>query len=86
MSTIFFIAAIIVLIVVVMAHLPGLEHFVKPIINILFTLLQAIAVNGFEWAFFVVKAVWFSHLDFLKNLLYSADELDPTLQIKLANK
>jgi hypothetical protein len=86
MSTIFFIAAIVVLIVVIMAHLPGLEHFVKPIINILFTLLQAIAVNGFEWAFFVVKAVWFSHLDFLKNLMYSADELDPTLQIKLANK
>ena len=86
MSTIFFILAIVVLVIVIMSHLPGLEHFVKPIINVLFTLLQAIVVNGFDWAFFVVKAVWFSHLDLLKNLMYSAEALDPTLEIKAANK
>lgn len=86
MSTILFILAVVVLVIVIMSHLPGLEHFVKPIINILFTLLQTIAVAGFDWAFFVVKAVWFSHLDLIKNLLSSAETLDPTLAIKAANK
>jgi hypothetical protein len=85
MSTILFILAVVVLIIVVMAHLPGLEHFVKPIIGLLFALVQAIAVNGFDWAFFVVKAVWFSHLDFLKNLTHSAESLDPTIEIKSNN-
>jgi hypothetical protein len=86
MSTIFFILALVVLVIVIMSHLPGLEHFVKPIINLLFTVLQAAVVHGFDWAFFVVKAVWFSHLDLLKNLMYSAEALDPTLEIKAANK
>lgn len=86
MSTLFFIIAVVVLVIVIMSHLPGLEHFVKPIINILFSLLQTIAVAGFDWAFFVVKAVWFSHLDLIKNLISSADTLDPTLAIKAANK
>lgn len=86
MSTFFFILAVVVLVIVIMSHLPGLEHFVKPIINLLFTLLQALCVNGFDWFFFVVKAVWFSHLDLLKNLMYSAETLDPTIEIKAANK
>lgn len=85
MSTLFFIIAVVVLVIVIMAHLPGLEHFVKPIINLLFTLLQAVCINGVDWAFFVIKTVWFSHLDFLKNLVYSAEALDPTLEIKAAN-
>jgi hypothetical protein len=82
MSPLFFNAAVVVLVIVVMSHIPGLDHFVKPIIGLLFTLLQAIMVNGFDWLFFVVKAVWFSHLDLLKNLIYSAESLDPTIQIK----
>lgn len=82
MSTLLFVLAIAVLIIVVMAHLPGLEHFVQPIIRLLFALLQTIVVNGFDWLFFVVKAVWFSHLDLLKNLVYSAETLDPTIEIK----
>jgi len=86
MSTLFFILAVVVLVIVVMSHIPGLEHFVKPIIGLLFTLLQAVVVNGADWAFFVVKAVWFSHLELLKNLCLSAEELDPTLEIKAANK
>ena len=82
MSTFLFIVAGIVLVIVVMAHLPGLEHFVKPIINLLFTLLQAILVNGGSWLFFLVKVVWFSHLDLLKNLCFSAEHLDPTIEIR----
>ena len=82
MSTFLFILAVAVLLIVIMSQLPGLEHFVRPIIGLLFTILQAIVVNGFDWAFFVVKAVWFSHLDLLKNLTYSAETLDPTIEIK----
>ena len=82
MSTLLFIIACGVLVLVVMSHLPGLEHFVKPIIGLAFTLLQAVIVNGFSWAFFLVKAVWFSHLDLLKNLIFSAEALDPTIEIR----
>lgn len=82
MSTILFFVAVIVLAIIVMSHIPGLEPFVKPIIDLLFTAFKAIVVNGLEWIFFLVKIVWFSHLDLFKNLIFSAESLDPTLALK----
>jgi hypothetical protein len=82
MSTIFFCVACVVLALVVMSKLPGLEHFVKPIVGMLFTLLQAVFENSWAWFMYLFKTLWYSHLDLLKHLTMSEDAIDPSVKMK----
>jgi hypothetical protein len=82
MSTIIFILAGIVLAVVIMSRIPGLEHFVKPIVGLLFTILQAVLENAWAWGMFLWKTLWYSHLDVLKHLVLSEDAIDPSVRMK----
>ena len=78
MSTLFFILACVILGVVVLSKIPGLEHFVKPIIDLIFTIVKAVIVNGTAWSIFIFKNLLSSHTELLKHLLFSAEELDPS--------
>lgn len=82
MSTILFFIALGVLVIVVMSKLPGLEHFVKPIISMLFSLLQAIVTNMWAWGIFIFKTLLYSHIDLAKHLIFDEDVLDPSLKMK----
>lgn len=82
MSTILFFIALGVLVIVVMSKLPGLEHFVKPIISMLFSLLQAIVTNMWAWGIFIFKTLLYSHIDLVKHLIFDEHALDPSLKMK----
>lgn len=82
MSTFIFLGACLVLVIVVMSRIPGVEHFVKPIIDLLFTGLKLFLENVMAWTIFIFKNLWFSHLDLFRNLVFSADTIDPTVGLK----
>jgi hypothetical protein len=82
MSTILFILACVVLVVIVMSRIPGLEHFVKPIVGLLFTVLQAVLENAWAWGMYLFKTLWYSHLDLFKHMLLSEDTIDPSVRMK----
>lgn len=82
MSTILFVLACIALGLVVLAKIPGLEHVVKPVIDLLFTAIKVICANGSYWVVWLVKLLISSHLDLLRHLLLSAESIDPTLSVR----
>lgn len=82
MSTALFILAAIIASIIVMSFMPGLQHFVKPIIDLLFTAIKAVAENGVAWAVFVTKKLWFAHIEVLQNLVFSAEQLDPSVAMR----
>jgi hypothetical protein len=82
MSTILFILAGIVLAIVIMSRLPGLEHFAKPLVGMLFTILQAVVENLWAWGVFLAKSLWYAHLDLIKHLILSEDAIDPSVKMK----
>ena len=82
MSTIFFIIACGVLVLIVMSRIPGLEHFVKPVVGLLFTLLQWSVENLWAWGIFLFKTLVSSHLELVRHLLLDEDTLDPSMKMK----
>ncbi|MBC8738528.1 hypothetical protein F6X40_17350 [Paraburkholderia sp. UCT31] len=82
MSTIIFVLSGIILGLVIMSKIPGLEHFVKPTIDLLFTFIKFLCANASAWAVYFFKMFVDSHLDLLKHLSLSADAIDPSMKMK----
>lgn len=82
MSTVLFFLAVGVLVIIIMSRIPGLEHFVKPIISLFFTLLQTVVTNMWAWGIFIFKTLLYSHVDLIKHLILDENSLDPSLKMK----
>lgn len=82
MSTIIFVLATSILCIVVMSKVPGLEHFVKPIIDLLFTFIKFLSSNMLAWGLFFVKMFLNSHVDLLQHLVMPASSIDPSITMK----
>ncbi|MNC78316.1 hypothetical protein D3C75_1304940 [compost metagenome] len=82
MNTILFCIAAGILVVVVMSKIPGLEHFVKPIIDLLFTAIKAVCGNGAYWVVWLAKLLLASHTELLRNMVMSAEALDPSVAVR----
>jgi hypothetical protein len=82
MNTILFISACVILGLVVLAKIPGLEHTVRPLIDLVFTAIKAILENLVSWLIWLFKVLWEAHLDLLKNLVLPAEAIDPSLAVK----
>jgi len=82
MSTIIFAIACGVLIIIVISRIPGLEHFVKPLIDALFTLLRSAVENFWAWGIYLVKTLLQSHLEVTRHLLLDEDAIDPTAKMR----
>lgn len=82
MSTIIFVLATAVLCIVVMSKVPGLEHFVKPIIDLLFTFIKFMSSNMLAWGLFFIKMFLNSHVDLLRHLTMPAAAIDPSIAMR----
>lgn len=82
MSTIIFILASVILGIVVMSKVPGLEHFVKPIIDLLFTFIKFLSGNMLAWGMFFLKMFLNSHIDLFQHMIFSASKIDPSIAMK----
>jgi multisubunit Na+/H+ antiporter MnhE subunit len=82
MNTLVFVSAAVILALVVLAKLPGLEHLVRPIIDLVFTAIKAILENLISWSIWLFKMIWDSHLEIVKHLILSEKDIDPTFEIR----
>ncbi len=86
MSTLAFIAAGAVLLLIVLAKIPGLEHTVRPLIDLVFSGIKFVAENSLSWGIWLFKLLFSSHLELLKHLLSPAEKLDPTVALEAKNQ
>ena len=82
MNTIIVYTSGFILLLVILAKIPGLEHTVRPLIDLFFTLLKTMVENMWAWAIWLMKLLWGAHAEMLTNLMYSAEEVDPTIAMK----
>lgn len=82
MNTIAFVAAGVVLALIVLAKIPGLEHTVRPFIDLFFSGLKVMLENAFSWSIWLFKLLWDAHLEVFKHLMFKAEDIDPTVAIK----
>jgi hypothetical protein len=82
MNTIAFILGGGLLVLVILAKLPGLEHLVRPLIDIVFSLLKVAAENSWSWTIWLMKLLLDSHLDLVRHLAMSAESIDPSVAMR----
>lgn len=80
MSTIFVVFGFGLMAIVIMAKIPGLEHTVRPIIDLVFTFLKAFLENAVSWSIWLFKVILDAHLELAKHLIYSAEDMDPSIE------
>lgn len=86
MNEIFFWFGIVVVVIMVMSWIPGLEHFVKPVIDLIFTCVKFVGENGYNWAIWLFKNLFGSHWELLRHLLLAPESLDPSQEIRQKEK
>lgn len=82
MSTILLYLGILILLLAIASKIPGVEHLVKPIIELFFWIFKIFLENGGAWLVYLVKTLSNAHITVIKNLLFSADQLDPTYELR----
>jgi hypothetical protein len=82
MNTLAFFAAASVLVLIVLAKIPGLEHLVRPVIDLIFTGVKVVAENLASWVIWLLKALWGAHAELVQHLIFSAETLDPSIEMK----
>ena len=82
MNTLAFFAAGIVLALIILAKIPGLEHLVRPAIDLIFTGLKAVFANIASWTIWLLKLLLGAHVEFFQHLIFSAEVMDPTLVLR----
>lgn len=86
MNTIAFIVAGGLIVLVILSKIPGLEHLVRPLIDIVFSLLKVMAENAFSWTIWLFKALLSSHVELARNLVLDKDQIDPSQKVRRAEK
>lgn len=82
MSTILFVLSGIVLALVILAKIPGLEHTVRPLIDLIFSFIKFLAENSLSWTIWFFKLMIDAHSEVIQNLILPAEKIDPTIAIK----
>jgi len=81
-STILFFVAAVMLGLMVVSKLPGLEHFVKPTVDLLFTFIKFMASNMGAWSIYFLKVFMGSHGELIKHLVLSEATIDPSIDFR----
>lgn len=82
MSTVVFILAIIPFVLFLLSKIPGLDLLAKPLVDIAFTLVKLVVENLWMWSIWLFKNLWFSHMELVQHLLFSAEKLDPSVRMR----
>lgn len=82
MNSILFILACGLLVLIVASKIPGLDLIVKPIIDMVFTMIKVVAANASYWVVWLTKLLISSHSDLVQHLVLSAEQLDPSHAIR----
>lgn len=72
--------------IIILSKIPGLEHFVKPIIDLLFTGLKFGIENSANWFIWLFKLLLGSHIELFKHFTLSNDALDISAAVRKDDK
>jgi hypothetical protein len=86
MNEIFMWSGVFIVALIVMSKIPGLEHFVKPIIDLLFTGIKFVAENGMNWFIWLIKNLMSSHVELVRHLILSPGAIDPSQEVRSKEK
>ena len=82
MSSIVMYFAGICILLVVLSFIPGLNHFVKPMVDLMFSLLKSLLEHGYSWFIWGIKRLFQAHIELFKNFTSTKEEIDPTEKVK----
>ena len=80
MSILFVLGGIGALALFLLAKVPGVEHLVKPVIQIMVDLIKLVLGNAATWSIYFARGILNAHTDLLKHLTRPAAAIDPTMQ------
>ncbi|HEY9017745.1 hypothetical protein [Thiomicrospira sp.] len=86
MSTVFLYISIAVLIIMIIAKLPGLEHALRPLWDALIKGIAAILSWGVLWVMAVFREAYYAHKVFFFNLFNPRHKVRPEERIEEINK
>ena len=78
MVTLVIILGCAVLLLIVMAKVPGVEHLVKPIIEGLSQVVKLCFVGAWVFGYWTVQRIWRAHMSVFKNTQETPQEIDPS--------
>ena len=82
MNFIIVVSACVILGLVVLAKIPGLEHTVRPLIDLVFTGIKVALENSVSWSIFLFKLLWGSHMELAQHLMMTPEQIDPSYEMK----
>ena len=82
MSTFIFFGACIIIALIVLSKIPGLEHFVKPLVGLFFKLVEASITTLWAYTVYLLKTLLSSHIDLCRHLILPAEKIDPAEAIR----
>lgn len=84
MNTIVVVSVGVVLALIILSKIPGLEHVVRPTIGLIFAGISALFENLWSWSIWLFKVLWGAHWDVARNLVLSAEAIDPSVEVRAA--
>lgn len=82
MNTLLFICAGLIIGLIILSKIPGLEHTVKPLIDLVFTAVKFIIENLFSWLIWLFKLLLAAHMDVLTHMVLSDESIDPSVAFR----
>lgn len=69
-------------VLVALSAMPGVKHFVEPLLEFVFFLLKIGSEHLFSWVVWVAKTTLNDHSTLISHLTKSAEELDITIAMR----
>lgn len=82
MATILFWIGAFLVLLVLLSFIPGLNNLVKPLIDVVFSLMKAAFVESYAFFIWGFKAIIGAHQEVLKHFILSTDKIDPSHKVK----
>ena len=82
MNTVILVLAVTVLGLVALSLLPGLEHLVRPLVDLLFSGLKLAIEHSWSWLIWLAKTLWRSHAEVFKHMALSDEAIDPSVVVR----
>jgi len=80
MTVLFVLGGVGALALFLLSKVPGVEHLIKPLIQILIDLIKLVIGTAATWSIYFARGIVHAHTDLFKHLTRSAEAIDPTMR------
>ncbi len=86
MSTILLYFGLAILALAICYKIPGLEHLVKPVVELIFWVFKTMLEHSGLWFVFAIKTLIAAHVSLFEHLTKSAQSIDITYDLRKNDK